>query len=193
MWYTLGGAQWRLNVPADHLAGGVRVGAILGRGSPRGVRVPATVTAAETCDHNQQQQHTQKLTRGWCRETPKTARRRRPVTPKRHGHFRLSIDCSPVRFPDSPHAASGSAPQCILRTGSRILPPLTLRSQRPRPPPRNCSRCGRVARTHLDGAIWPECVADHGPPFAYLYKAGAQQQPTSHGSPCRRWTRLATQ
>ena len=50
----------------------------------------AAVTAAEACDHNHQQQRTQKLTRGTCRETPKTARRRRPVTPKRHGQFRLS-------------------------------------------------------------------------------------------------------
>ena len=31
-----------------------------------------------------------------------------------------------------------------------------------------CSRCGRVAREHLDGVVWPECVAEHGPPFVYL-------------------------
>eukprot|EP01044_Picomonas_judraskeda_P013374 COSAG03_NODE_2015_length_3211_cov_3.356041_1_plen_258_part_00 len=39
--------------------------------------------AAETCDHNHQQQRTQKLTRGWCRETPRKARRRRPVSKTR--------------------------------------------------------------------------------------------------------------
>jgi hypothetical protein len=31
-----------------------------------------------------------------------------------------------------------------------------------------CSRCGRVGRAHLDGVMWPECVAEHGPPFVYL-------------------------
>ena len=31
-----------------------------------------------------------------------------------------------------------------------------------------CSRCGRLAREHLDGVVWPECVAEHGPPFVYL-------------------------
>eukprot|EP01045_Picozoa_sp_COSAG04_P012061 COSAG04_NODE_797_length_10240_cov_3.294547_3_plen_661_part_00 len=31
-----------------------------------------------------------------------------------------------------------------------------------------CSLCGRCARDNLDGVLWPECIAEHGPPFEYF-------------------------
>jgi hypothetical protein len=31
-----------------------------------------------------------------------------------------------------------------------------------------CNRCGRTSHQHLDGTLWEECLADHGPPAEYV-------------------------